>query len=183
MNGGQPGTLVIRPARKGEDVALSSLAVRSSQEQWGYSDEFMAWEPEAITVGPEHIRDMVTNVLEEDGRIVGFYVLREIEGSMELSRFMVEPDRIGMGFGRMLWDHAVKTAAGLGAQVITIDSDPNAEPFYQRMGASTVGEHDWTPPMMPDWRVKKMRFAVPISAEPITQPADGVPAPQGPRTL
>lgn len=167
MDATQPGTLLIRSARHGEDVVLSSLAVRSSQEQWGYSDEFMAWEPEAITVGPKHISDMETNVLEEDGRIVGFYVLRHINGALELSRFMVEPDRIGMGFGRLLWDHAVRTAAGLGAQIMTIDSDPNAESFYQYMGAVTVGEHDWTPPMMPEWRVKKMRYALPALTEPV----------------
>ena len=160
MDAIQPGTLLIRSARHGEDVVLSGLAVRSSQEQWDYSDEFMAWEPEAITVGPEHISDMVTNVLEEDGRIVGFYVLRDRDESMELSRFMVEPDRIGMGFGRLLWDHAVKKAGELGVQIITIDSDPNAETFYQRMGAVTVGEHDWAPPMMPEWRVKKMEYSI-----------------------
>jgi hypothetical protein len=26
------------------------------------------------------------------------------------------------------------------------------------MGASTVGAHDWEPPMMPGWKVKKMKF-------------------------
>lgn len=165
MDACQPGALVIRPARQGEDVTLSGLAVRSLREQWGYSDEFMAWEPEAITVGPEHISDMVTNLLEEDGRVVGFYVLREIEESMELSRFMLEPDRIGMGFGRLLWEHAVKTAAELGAWTMTIDSDPNAEGFYLRMGAQRVAEHDWTPPMLPEWRLKKMEFSIPPSVQ------------------
>ena len=71
---------------------------------------------------------------------------------------MVEPYAIGTGCGRRLWDHAVETARGLGVRVITLDADPNAEPFYLRMGAETLGEHDWEPPMMPGWRVKKMRY-------------------------
>lgn len=154
---------VIRRARSGEDVALTDLALRSVAEHWSYSEEFMAWEPESITVGPEHISEMVTNVLEVDGEMIGFYVLRDQgdDGEMELSRMMVEPGEIGTGCGRRLWEHAVETARALGVRTLTIDADPNAEPFYQRMGAVTVGEHDWTPPMMPDWRVRIMRYSVP----------------------
>jgi GNAT superfamily N-acetyltransferase len=157
----EPGSIVIRPAREGEHVALTALVLRSVQQTWNYPPEFMAWEPETITVGPEHILEMTTNVLEEDGRVVGFYVLNNDLPEIELSRMMVEPDRVGNGYGRLLWDHAVAAAATLGASIMIIDSDPNAESFYQRMGAETVGEHDWAPPMMPDWRVKKMRFDVP----------------------
>ena len=156
-----PEGMLIRPAREGEHVALTALVWRSVQQTWNYPPEFMEWEPEAISVEPEHVSDMITNLLEEHGRIVGFYVLRGDPPEMELSRLMIEPDRTGAGIGRMLWNHAVATAAARGVHTITIDSDPNAEPFYQRMGAVTVGEHDWAPPMMPDWRVKKMCFDVP----------------------
>jgi GNAT superfamily N-acetyltransferase len=155
------GAPIIRPARSGEDVALTELAFRSAREHWSYSPEFMAWEPEALEVPPEFITHAITNVLEYQGRIIGFYVLRGNGAEMELSRMFVEPDGIGTGCGRRLWEHAVEIARGRGVQVITLDADPNAEPFYQRMGATTVGEHDWTPPMMPDWRVKIMRFTIP----------------------
>lgn len=141
------------------------------RERWGYSDEFMAWEPEAITVMPEHITDAITIVLESEERIIGFYVLQfplslmngggRGASSLEMSRLMIEPSAFGTGCGRLLWDHAVSTARYLGVSVITLDADPNAEPFYLRMGAETVGEHEREPPMMPGWRVKKMRFAIP----------------------
>lgn len=158
----QTVTMVIRPARTGEDVALTELAVRSVQH-WGYTPEFMEWEPEVIAVHPEHLTEGLTNVLEDGGRVIGFYVLRGRAPEMELSRMMVEPDKIGTGCGKRLWKHAVQTARSLGVQTLTIDADPNAEPFYQRMGAETVGEHGWTPPMMPDWHVKKMRYLIPQS--------------------
>lgn len=131
------------------------------QQCWNYSDEFMAWEPEAITVSPEHISDGITIVLEQDGRPLGFYVLRGESPTLEMSRLMIEPTALGSGYGRQLWDHAVQTARSLGVTEITLDADPNAEPFYRHMGAETVGEHDWEPTMMPGWRVKKMRFAIP----------------------
>jgi GNAT superfamily N-acetyltransferase len=150
----------IRPARPGEHIALTELAIRSVQQRWDYPDDFMAWEPEAITVVPEHITDAITNVLEDDGGVVGFYVLRGDPPTMELSRLMIEPGRIGSGYGRLLWSHAVDTARRRGVTVITLDSDPNAEPFYRHMGAVTIGAHEWEPPMLPGWCVRKMRFAI-----------------------
>lgn len=152
--------MIIRPARIGEHVALTELSLRSVQERWGYSDAFMAWEPEAITVTPEHVEDAITNVLEDAGRLLGYYVLRGGPPEIEMSRLMIEPSAIGKGCGRLLWEHALATARELGMAAITLDADPNAEPFYRRMGAITVGEHDWEPPMMPGWRVKKMRYAL-----------------------
>lgn len=156
MKGGRDWT--IRPARVGEHVALTDLALRSVQQCWNYPDEFMAWEPDVIAVAPEHITGAITNALEVDGRIAGVYVLSGQPPEMELSRLMIAPDVIGNGYGRRLWDHAVEAARLLGVAVITLDADPNAEPFYRRMGAETVGEHVWEPPMMPGWRVKKMRY-------------------------
>lgn len=149
---------LIRPARVGEHVVLTELAFRSAQLVWGYPDEFMAWEPEAIAVTPGHVLNAITNVLEVAGEVLGFYVLSGLAPEVEMSRLMVEPDAVGNGWGRALWNHAVSTARNLGATVMTLDADPNAEAFYVRMGAVTVGEHDWEPPMMPGWRVKKMRY-------------------------
>jgi GNAT superfamily N-acetyltransferase len=45
-----------------------------------------------------------------------------------------------LGLGRALFDHAVRRAAGLGAEVLAIEADPSAEGFYRRMGARRVGE-------------------------------------------
>lgn len=158
--------MTFRPARVGEEDALTDLVLRSARAAWGYSDEFLAWEPDAIVVHPEFLTDAnaITTVLEDDGRVIGFYVLRTLRDDapeMELSRMFVEPDSLTSGCGRRLWDHAVATARSRGVTLLTIDADPNAEPFYAHMGAETIGEHDWTPPMLPDWRVKIMRYAIP----------------------
>lgn len=145
-------------------MALTELSFRSCQQVWNYSDEFMAWEPDAISVTAEHIESHMTTVLEQGGNILGFYVLRGEPPEIEMSRLMIAPEAVGTGCGRLLWNHAVETVRSLGASVMTLDADPNAEPFYQRMGAVTIGEHDWEPPMMPSWRVKKMRFEIPLTS-------------------
>ena len=51
----------------------------------------------------------------------------------------VEPGVIGRGVGRRLFEHAVATARELGFKRFTIDSDPDAEPFYLAMGAVRIG--------------------------------------------
>ena len=155
------GTYRIRRASEGEDIALNALVMRSVQLHWNYSAEFMEWNPEDIAITPHHLDEMITYVLEIEERVVGLYVLRGEAPEMELSRMMIEPEMIGQGYGRHLWNHAVETARGLGVREITIDSDPNAEGFYQRMGAETVGELDWSPPMMPNWHVKLMKYSIP----------------------
>lgn len=153
-------TIIIRRARDGEDVELSALVMRSVQQTWRYSDEFMAWNLEDITIEPAQISEMITNVIEVGGRVAGVYVLRGEAPVMELSRMMIEPEMTRRGLGRLLWDHAVETARQQGVRVLTIDSDPNAEGFYQRMGAVTIGAHDWSPPMMLDWHVKIMQYQI-----------------------
>jgi GNAT superfamily N-acetyltransferase len=155
---------IIRPARPGEHVALSDIALRSGRH-WNYTDEFMAYEPESITIAPEHITGAVTNVLELGGRALGFYVLTGEPPEMELSRMFLELDAIGTGCGRRLWEHMTETARGLDVAVIMLDADPNAEPFYLRMGAVTIGIADWEPPMMPGWRVRLMRYEIPPAGQ------------------
>jgi GNAT superfamily N-acetyltransferase len=153
--------LIIRRAREGEDVVLTDLVMRSVQQRWRYPAEFMEWHPEYIAIGPHHVDSMITNVLEVGGQVVGVYVLRGEPPQMELSRMMIDPAMIGHGYGRLMWDHASETARSLGVHLLTIDSDPNAEGFYQRMGAITVGEQDESPPMMPGWHVKIMQYSIP----------------------
>ncbi|HEX7103628.1 MAG TPA: GNAT family N-acetyltransferase [Nitrolancea sp.] len=153
-------TIIIRRARDGEDVDLTALVMRSVQRTWGYPNAFMNWNPEDIAIEPAHISEMITNVAEVGGRLAGVYVLRGEAPEMELSRMMIEPEMTRRGLGRILWNHAVETARQHRVRELTIDSDPNAEGFYQRMGAVTIGAHDWSPPMMPGWHVKIMKYQI-----------------------
>ena len=46
---------------------------------------------------------------------------------------------MGQGIGRALFRHAAERAAARNALCLTIEADPNAEPFYRRMGAVRAG--------------------------------------------
>ena len=123
----------IRPARVEEAAALTELAMRS-KAHWGYDDAFMAACRDELTVRSEHIPRV--DVADLDGRVVGMVRL-EPDCIEDL---FVEPDVIGTGVGGALFRHVTRRAASEGMARLTIDADPNAEPFYRSMGAVKVGE-------------------------------------------
>jgi GNAT superfamily N-acetyltransferase len=161
-----PSPSIIRRAIPDEVSYLNELTERSVLS-WGYEPEFLNWEPEAIRVTREFIADSPVFVLEEAGRIVGYYGLLGEPPEMALDKLFVEPDRIGTGCGKRLWRHAVATARELGSCVLTLASDPNAAPFYRAMGAEWVGEE---PTSRPGWALQMFRFSVSAAGTPGQDP-------------
>jgi N-acetylglutamate synthase-like GNAT family acetyltransferase len=81
-----------------------------------------------------------TWVAEAEGRPIGVLTLGPPGPLVEVDLLFVEPDAIGTGAGRALWAHAVTVARSEGAETLFVQSDPNAEEFYRRMGAVRTGE-------------------------------------------
>lgn len=134
--------IVIRPANGGEAELLSKLALRS-KAHWGYSKEFIRACRKELTYGSDYLRKNPVFVAEADGTVVGFYTLERVsKNEAELGAMFVEPDCIGLGFGRALISHAKKTASMLGIGAIVIQGDPNAVNFYQAAGATLCGERE-----------------------------------------
>ena len=150
-------TQIIRPARLDEVDFLHALTGRSTLS-WGYEPEFLDWEPQSIAVTPELVASSITNVLEEEGRVVGYYLLTGAPPDLQLDKLFVEPDVKGTGRGKLLWQHAVATARDLGVSVMTFAADPNAAPFYLAMGAIWEGEE---PTTRPGWDLQFFRVVIP----------------------
>ncbi len=130
---------VTRRARASEAAALSELAFRS-KAYWGYETDFLeACRPE-LTLTPEFIGRAEVHLLELHGRPLGFYSLVRWNSDIELGHFFVDAQHIGNGVGRALWQHAVGRARALGFERLLVQSDPNAEGFYLRLGAERIGE-------------------------------------------
>ncbi|MGF9905663.1 GNAT family N-acetyltransferase [Brevibacillus porteri] len=131
----------IRRAKGHEASELSELAYRS-KAYWGYSDEFMEACRDDLTLSPAYIEKHEVYVLEDDGSIKGFMSL-EKDAKQEqwlLGFLFMEPEAVGKGYGKALWQHMVEVAQKLNIPVINIHSDPYAEPFYLSRGAKRVGE-------------------------------------------
>lgn len=153
----------IRPAHLDEVDTLNALTGRSCLH-WGYEPAFLDWEPEAITVTQELVTGSpVTFVLEEESRVVGYYLLTGTPPTLHLDKLFVDADRIGTGRGKRLWRHAVATARALGAAELVFAADPNAAPFYRAMGAEWTHEETTS---RPGWNLQFFRFPIPPADEP-----------------
>ncbi|MFC4075559.1 GNAT family N-acetyltransferase [Salinithrix halophila] len=152
----------IRRARMEEREALTLLALRS-KASWGYDEAFMTACREELVMTSERMRGWV-EVAESKGERVGFIELKpENGGRVRVVSLFVDPDHMGEGWGRRLWDRAVSLAERKGCQELILDADPHAEEFYSRMGAKTVGKvvsGSITRRMLP-----LMRFVLPPNRE------------------
>ena len=128
----------IRRAELSEAEALSALAMRS-KAMWGYDEDFMAMCREELTVQPDAIAGGDVWVAEDEGRLLGVLELTQEDDAVDVRLIFVEPGAVGTGIGRMLWDHAEARARALGAATLTVDADPNALGYYQRMGMRVIG--------------------------------------------
>ncbi len=125
---------------------LSNLAIRS-KAYWNYNEEFLNACRDELTVRPEFVQDNPTFVIECDGRITGFYSIGQVldkrdDNRCELDYLFVEPKWIGKGLGRRLIEHAKVEARRIGYDLLEIQGDPNAEPFYLAVGAEKIGKRE-----------------------------------------
>jgi GNAT superfamily N-acetyltransferase len=130
--------MLIRKAKTGEAESLTALCVRS-KAHWGYDAEFMRLCTAALTVSEASIAaGRVLVATDAAGRTIGTVSVDEDGEMAELALMFVDPSAIGGGAGRTLFEEAVRLARRLGYRRMAILADPNAAPFYQRMGARFV---------------------------------------------
>ncbi len=130
-------TVVLRPGRPDEADALSGIAFRA-KAHWGYDEAFMEAARPELTFTAAQVAARRVTVAELDGSRAGFSIVDVSAG--ELSDLWVEPDRIGMGVGRTLWEDAVAALRTSGAHAVRVVADPHAESFYLAMGTRRMGE-------------------------------------------
>ena len=126
----------VRPARPDEAAALTALCHRS-KAHWGYDEAFMRLSQASLTVSEAEIVERRVLVAERQGLVFG---VARVEPDGELGLLFVDPRTINRGVGRALFEAAVALARRLGARRMAILADPNAAPFYERMGARFVSQ-------------------------------------------
>ena len=126
----------VRAARLGEAEALTALCLRS-KAHWGYDDAFMRLSRASLTVNDAEIASGCVLVAERQGLVFG---VARVEPDGELGLMFVDPRVLNRGAGRVLFEAAVALARRLGAKRMAILAEPNAAPFYERMGARFVSQ-------------------------------------------
>lgn len=128
--------ITVRPAAEGEAAALTALC-HHSKRHWGYDDLFMHRARPALTVDEKDIASGWVLVAEGGGVLCGVSELTPLAdpAHVELDKLFIAPEAIGQGVGRLLLDAACRFARSRGFTTMEILADPNAAPFYERMGA------------------------------------------------
>ena len=127
-------------ARPEQAERLTQVA-HAAKSYWGYPSQWIELWHNQLTITKQFIlQNEVYAAVDDDEAILGFYALMGSGERMVLEHLWVQPRSLHGGAGRKLFEHAIQLAAENGAQRIEIESDPNAEGFYQKMGAETVGE-------------------------------------------
>ena len=130
--------VTFRPASPEAAEELTALTL-ASKAHWGYDEDFMARARPSLTVTPEYLEANDCWIAEIDSATVGWFSLVPIPGGLLLDNFFLLPAHIGSGIGRLMWEESVKRAEAQGAKRMTLEADPNAAGFYERMGARFSG--------------------------------------------
>jgi GNAT superfamily N-acetyltransferase len=131
--------LRIRQALPQEAATLTQIA-HDAKRHWGYPEHWIQHWQADLTISPEFIGDNLVYIAERESEIIGFVALVVRKDKAELEHLWVAPPHIGTGVGKELFIYAMQGAAGENVREVEISSDPDAEGFYQRMGAQRIGE-------------------------------------------
>jgi GNAT superfamily N-acetyltransferase len=127
-------------ARPEQAERLTQIA-HAAKSYWGYPAQWIEMWHNQLTITKQFIvENEVYAAADDDETLLGFYALIGSGERLTLEHLWVQPRSLHGGVGRLLFEHAARLAAERGAREVEIEADPNAEAFYAKMGAETVGE-------------------------------------------
>jgi N-acetylglutamate synthase-like GNAT family acetyltransferase len=129
----------IRRATPDEADTLTSIA-HAAKRHWNYPEKWIEQWRSDLTITPQFIASNEVYVAVAGGEIAGCCALVVGDSLAELEHMWIEPQQMGNGVGRALFEHTIRRAQELGLTELELSADPNAEGFYQRMGGKRIGE-------------------------------------------
>ena len=130
--------LFIRVPDVTELPALSELCMRS-KAVWGYDADFMEACRGELSFHPGDLTTSRIAVATRGDDVLGVAQIRSSGNEADLAKLFVEPAALRGGVGQVLFAWAIDAAREMGASSMTIEADPDAAPFYRRLGARDAG--------------------------------------------
>ena len=132
-------SIQIRRALPVEADTLTSIA-HAAKRHWNYPEKWIEYWKDDLTITAGFIANNEVYVAVIDEVIAGCCALVVSDSLAELEHMWIDPQQMGNGVGRALFEHAKQRARQLGLGELELSADPHAEGFYQRMGAKRIGE-------------------------------------------
>ena len=122
------------------DSEILTQITKKSKAYWGYSaEQIQKWEV-SLTISQDYIREHDVFKLVKDSVIIGYYsYLFEDGKNVKMDNLFILPEYIGKGFGKYLFLDFLNRMKEAEIQTIQLDSEPNAEGFYSKMGFVKIG--------------------------------------------
>ncbi|MDQ6471372.1 GNAT family N-acetyltransferase [Flavobacterium sp. LHD-80] len=125
------------------DNQILTTITKKSKAYWGYSAEQIQKWDKSLTISQDYIRNNNTFKLIDNNLILGYYsYLFENEKTVKLDNLFILPKHIGKGFGKQLLLDFLSRMKEEKIEKIILDSEPNAENFYAKMGFVKIGEFE-----------------------------------------
>ncbi|TDW44345.1 putative N-acetyltransferase YhbS [Flavobacterium sp. 270] len=132
----------IQKAKPEDHIRLTEIT-KKSKAFWGYSEEqILAWDIQ-LTITSAYIQNNPVFNLVEDNKIMGYYsYIIEENNQVKLDNLFLLPEYIGKGLGIYLMNDFLQRMRNEKCKKIILDSEPNTEQFYQKLGFKKVGEFE-----------------------------------------
>ncbi len=129
---------IVRARLEHADI-LTQITI-AAKRHWNYPEHWIQFWLPALTISPEYISRNGTWLATLSDAPVAYYSLRQEDNELWLDNLWVLPEHMGKGIGKILFNHALERSQEYGTSVLKIEADPNAESFYEHMGALKVYE-------------------------------------------
>lgn len=129
----------IRRALPEEAGTLTQIAY-AAKRHWRYPESWIEEWKADLTITSKFIAANEVFVAIVNDEIAGCCALVVTDTLAEIEHMWIRPELMGGGVGRALFEHARDRAKELRLAVLELSADPNAEGFYERMGAMRVGD-------------------------------------------
>ena len=124
-----------------DDEILSEIT-KKSKAFWGYSKEQILEWNDNLTISKNYIESNYAFKLLDENTVIGYYSYILEKSSVKLDNLFVLPEYIGKGFGKYLVNDFLTRMRNQKIKKIILDSDPNAEEFYLKIGFKKIGEFE-----------------------------------------
>ncbi len=127
----------ILKAERADCNTLTEIS-KAAKAYWGYAQEWLdLWEDD-LTITPQHLEKDKIYKLVQSEEILGFCVISDQEGVLEIEHLWIRPEQIGKGLGKFLLQKVLDQVITQSHVTLSVVADPNATGFYEKFGLKTV---------------------------------------------
>jgi GNAT superfamily N-acetyltransferase len=124
-----------------EHASILTDITIAAKRHWNYPEHWIQLWLSQLTISAEYISENEVWLVVKDDAAVAYYSLKQDDESLWLDNLWVLPEHMRQGIGKQLFQHALERSRARGVSILKIEADPNAQSFYEKMGARKVGEH------------------------------------------